>query len=180
MASSSNTVLKLSKSKLLRRFLRLKRNSGDEAGPSEDPSKPSFDLEKATEQHAAWLRSRELCSKCKLIFQHLDTRDDWGSQVSNLRHHSLVGLQKSAQRCPTCQLLLDSLDKTVLDLTLLDNQVEKAVGAITVYSLFGSQCDIYEVISQFGASEKGFKLQAKFECLLSGNIDVPEQKLNHN
>jgi hypothetical protein len=178
MASSSNKVLNLSNSKLLGRSLSLERNSGDEAGPSEDPGKTPFDLEKATEQHAAWLRSRELCSKCKLSFQHLDVRGHWKSQVLNLRHHSLVGLQKSAQRCPTCQLLLDSLDKTVLNLTLLDNQVENAVGAITVYSLYGSQSGLYEVSSEFGTSEKASKIRAEFACLLSGNIDVPEQRLN--
>jgi hypothetical protein len=180
MASSSNTVLNLSNSKLLGRSLSFERNSGDEAGPSEDPGKPPFDLEKATEQHAAWLRSRELCSKCKLIFQHWDARDDWESQVPDLRHHSLVGLRKSAQKCPTCQLLLDSLDKTVLDLTLLDNQAEKAVAAITVFSTWGPQYNMYEVRSEFGSREKSPKLLAEFECHLSGNLDVPGQKLNCN
>jgi hypothetical protein len=76
--------------------------------------------------------------------------------------------------------LLGSLDKSGLDLALLDNQAAKAVGAITVYSIWGSQYDMYRVESEFGTSKKGFKLQARFECQLSGNIDVPEQKLNHN
>jgi hypothetical protein len=67
------------------------------------------------------------------------------------------------------------LDKTVLDLTLLDNQAAKAVGAITAYPILGSQYDLYGVESEFETSEKTFRLQ--FECQLSGNIDFPEEKI---
>ena len=63
----------------------------------------------------------------------------------------------------------------MLDLTLLDNQVEKAVGAITVYSILGSQHDLYGVRLEFTTSEKASKLLAEFECYLSGNLDVPGQ-----
>jgi hypothetical protein len=148
------------------------------AASTERQSPPPFDPEKAAKQHTAWLRSREVCSECNLIFQHWDARNAWDSQGPTLSHHNVVGLQASAQKCPICQLLLDSIDQAALGDVFLDPQAREVRGVVTVHAFrYNTNDAVYDIFLNFGDSGRLRNARARFECHRSGKLFPIEYRI---
>ncbi|KAF4636811.1 hypothetical protein G7Y89_g1261 [Cudoniella acicularis] len=143
----------------------IRRKPLHEAPPAgQQPDNTAFNLRKAEKRHAAWLKSRKLCWRCKKIFRNWHHRDDWGNNVPSLRHHNIADLQRSARSCPICELLFHDLDKSILSRSLLKDQIVrvKSAGLVDVWGDIGT----YFVSSTFNSS-----VHATFNCYRSGSVN---------